>query len=242
MSTKTFFILASLLCSNNLLPAPTFQPDDFTKRLETATDFCTKTSLFLQLLADAQAQKCSNELDTLQFAIDHVTIQGAYLEMGVFNGRTINFLSRLRPHVTIHGFDSFEGLPEDWIRQDTTDYTKGKFALKTLPSVGPNIQLYKGWFDATLPIFKEKNLRQQPIAFMHIDCDLYSSTKTIFEVLGDNIVEGTILSFDELYNYPGFENHEMKAFLEFLNDKNLSAEFLAYNVNHEQVVVKIIKK
>lgn len=46
--------------------------------------------------------------------------------------------------------------------------------------------------------------------------------------------------FDELYGYPGFENHEFKAFYEFLNRKNYKVKYLAYNANHEQVAVQVI--
>jgi hypothetical protein len=55
-----------------------------------------------------------------------------------------------------------------------------------------------------------------PIALLHIDCDLYSSTKTIFELLSDRIVPGTVIVFDELVNYPAFKKHEVLAFYEFL--------------------------
>lgn len=160
--------------------------------------------------------------------------------MGVFRGNTINFIAKNSPEKIIYGFDSFEWLPEHWQRDDTNSFVKGYFAINGLPAVEINVQLIKGWFNNTLPLFKENILHKLPIAFLHIDCDLYSSTKTVFDVLGDNIVPGTIIVFDELYNYPGFDKHEIKALYEFLETKNFSIEYLAYNVNHEQVAVKII--
>ena len=76
---------------------------------------------------------------------------------------------------------------------------------------------------------------------LHVDCDLYSSCKTAFEVFGHRIVPGTIIVFDEFYNYPGSSLHEYKAFQEFLLKSDLKARYLAYNTQHEQVAVEIVR-
>ena len=49
-----------------------------------------------------------------------------YLEFGVFSGTSINFFSE-NINKNIYGFDSFEGLKEDWLG---TSVTKGTFDLK----------------------------------------------------------------------------------------------------------------
>ncbi len=239
MKKQLLFTLSLLVFSKCLPSLQGLQHKDFLEKLQNVSDFKTKNELFLELTINAT--QCKSPNSVLKIAIEHISIDGTYLEMGVFKGGTINFIANQRPNNIIHGFDSFEGLPEAWEREDTNYFQKGTFALKGLPAVAFNVKLYKGWFSETLPIFKKNILKNQPIAFMHIDCDIYSSTKTIFDLLGDNIIPGTILSFDELYNYPGFENHELKAFFEFLDTRNLSAEFLAYNSNHEQVAIKIIE-
>ncbi|MCP5504337.1 MAG: hypothetical protein H7A41_04200 [Chlamydiales bacterium] len=59
--------------------------------------------------------------------------------------------------------------------------------------------------------------------------------------LEENIVPGTIIVFDEFYNYPSAENHEFKAFMKFLEQTELQTEYLAYNAYHEQVVARIIQ-
>jgi len=190
-----------------------------------------------------KAKRLKSDAGVLKYASQKVTLaKGVYLEMGVCTGKTINFIAGLNPHQVIYGFDSFEGLPEDWVRKDKT-FAKGTFAFKegtTIPPVLHNVRLTKGLFKDVLPTFKD-SLNGMPIAFLHIDCDIYSSTKDILDTLGNNIIPGTIIVFDELYNYPGFENHEWKALQEFLKKKNLGIEFLAFNVNHEQVAVKILK-
>ena len=70
-----------------------------------------------------------------------------------------------------------------------------------LPPVLNNVALVKGLFKYTLHFYKENFLLEKPIAFIHVDCDIYSSTYEGLFILGSNIVEGTILVFDELYNY-----------------------------------------
>ncbi len=83
-----------------------------------------------------------------------------------------------------------------------------------LPKVRSNVQLHKGWYDATLPVFVQE--LQSPVAVLHVDCDLYSSTTTIFKHLQPHIVPGTFVVFDELVGYPGYERHEILALYEFL--------------------------
>lgn len=188
------------------------------------------------------ATQLTSDAAVLKFASEAVTVDGAYLEMGVCTGKTINFIAALNPLKTIQGFDSFEGLPEKWDRQDVI-VDKGTFGFKNqqqLPVVLHNVVLYKGWFKDVLPEFKSVILKDTPIALLHIDSDIYSAAKTIFDVLGNNIVPGTIIVFDELYNYPNCFAHEKKAFDEFLLEHNLDAQYLAYNINHEQVAVRII--
>jgi hypothetical protein len=229
----TNIILTTFLVSTTIYGASTNMPT-----ILQAQNYDTKLNLFLKIVE--KAQKFYSARDVLKIAIDNVTIDGLYLELGVFKGDSINYIANLKPNIIVHGFDSFEGLPEQWQRDDTTYFTQGFFALSSLPIVAQNVILHQGWFDSTLPIFKQDVLKNQPIAFLHIDCDLYSSTKTAFECLGDNIVVGTIITFDELYGYPGFDRHELKALYEFLSQNNLDVEFLAYNQNHEQVCVRVI--
>jgi len=181
----------------------------------------------------SKASIFNNKFELLSYCIQNIKVDGLILEFGVYKGETINFIaSKLRDKV-IYGFDSFEGLPEDW----RSGFSKGTFFLGNLPQVEPNVNLIKGWFDKTLPEFiKENNI---PVAFVHIDCDLYSSTKIIFNILKKNIVPGTIIVFDEFFNYPGWKNGEYKAFMEFVDESKVDYEYLGYVKNHEQVAIII---
>ena len=161
-----------------------------------------------------------------------VPIDGLYLEFGVFAGGTINHIAR-QIKQTIHGFDAFEGLPEKW-----GAVPAGKFSRKGQPpKVLDNVELHVGWFDQTLPEF----LRQHPgqVAFLHIDSDLYSSAKVVLWQLAERIVPGTVIVFDEYFNYPDWREHEYKAFQEFVSEFGVQYEYLTYSARGYSVAVKI---
>jgi hypothetical protein len=182
-------------------------------------------------LPDALGFDSQREL--IEYALGSVKIEGHYLEFGVFTGGTIRFIARRIGGRAIHGFDSFEGLPEAWggfaLGRRTFD-VKGR-----LPRVPANVRLHRGWFDSSLPEWLTANPGR--VAFIHIDCDLYSSTKTIFTLLAGRLAPGTIILFDEYFNYPNWENHEFKAFQEFVADRSIKYTYLAFA--RQQVAVRI---
>lgn len=169
----------------------------------------------------------------ISFALKEVKFDGLYLEFGVYKAKTINFVADILPSVTLYGFDSFEGLPENWRH----DFTKGAFALERLPAVRNNVRLVKGWFNETLPEFVKEHT--QPCAFVHVDCDLYSSTKTVFEALNRQLVKGTVLVFDEFFNYPGWRNGEYKALMELCEKHGFEIQYLGYCDRDEQVAIRL---
>ena len=148
-----------------------------------------------------------------------------WLEFGVASGRTINYISKFTDS-KVYGFDSFEGLPEKW----RDGFDKGMFNRNgELPQVNSNVELVKGWFDITLKGFMETH--DQMVSFIHLDADLYSSTKYILDTLKDRIDTDCIVVFDELVNYPGFDGDtgELKAFYEFITENNVDYEWIGMN-------------
>lgn len=176
----------------------------------------------------------TSQIELLTLAMKHVDLTKGRLvcEFGVFTGTTINHIASLVPE-NIYGFDSFEGLPERW----RDGYKKGAFTLNALPKVRSNVTLIKGWFDQTLPPFIQQH--KEPIGLLHVDCDLYSSTRIIFEQLAPQICPGCVIVFDEYFNYPGWEEGEYKAFQEFIKTSGLGYDYIGFNRLHEQVAVKI---
>jgi hypothetical protein len=79
-----------------------------------------------------------------------------------------------------------------------------------------------------------------PVSFLHIDCDLYSSTKTVLHYLGNRIRSGTVIVFDEYFNYVGWRNHEYKAFAEFIAASGLSYRYIGVVPSYQQVGVVIL--
>jgi hypothetical protein len=180
-----------------------------------------------------RSKSFNNKFSLLQAALDCTSLpDGLYCEFGVYSGSTINFIATRIPK-TIYGFDSFEGLPEDW----QPGVEKGTFQMKSLPRVRKNVELKKGWFNQSVPAFALEH--RENCSFVHIDCDLYSSTKTVFDILGDRIVKGTVLVFDEFFNYPGWKEGEFRAFQEFISARSLHFEYLGYVMCDEQVAVRI---
>lgn len=143
----------------------------------------------------------------LHRAVSPLVPQGGYcLEFGVARGRTIRHWASLFPDQTIWGFDGFEGIYESW-----NGFPAGHFA-QVPPSVPGNVNLVVGRFDQTLPAWCQTHTG--PVSLLHIDCDLYSATCDVFANLRDRIVSGTIIVFDEYWNYPGWEQHEFRAWQE----------------------------
>jgi hypothetical protein len=63
------------------------------------------------------------------------------------------------------------------------------------------------------------------VAFVHIDCDLYSSTSFVLSTLAPRL-DGATVAFDELLELPEYEAHEGRAFAEFLSGGGWQAEHL----------------
>jgi predicted O-methyltransferase YrrM len=176
--------------------------------------------------------------DLLRFAIGEAPAQGLALEFGVADGASLEHLAQATPR-PLHGFDSFEGLPEHW---SGTFERKGKFGRGgNLPEVPASVTLHRGWFDDTLPRFLAAN-PGEPAAFMHVDCDIYSSTVTIFRELGARLQPGTIIVFDEYFNYPNWQAHEWRAFQEFVRDSRFSYRYLGFAQKNGHVAVRLGEK
>jgi len=165
-----------------------------------------------------------NEL--LSYSIRQVNIDGLFLEFGVYKGNSINYISSVLPNETIYGFDSFEGLPEDWIN----GYDKGAFKLENLPEVNKNVTLVKGLFQDSLTSFL--NDHHEMVAFIHMDADLYSSTIYVLTTLVNNkrLDNGAVIQFDEFFEYENWWNTgEYKAFTEFVEEFKVKYEYLGYH-------------
>jgi predicted O-methyltransferase YrrM len=182
------------------------------------------------------AMKVPGKVNHLEFALARIG-EGMVLEFGVFKGASINAIATALPDREIHGFDSFEGLPEDWTGYNVT--TEAFNQGGKLPNVKENVELHKGWFEASLPPFLEQHPGQ--VAFIHVDCDLYSSTKTVLDLLAPRIRPGTVVSFDEYHNFPYWREHEHKAWTEFCAAHSVEYDYISYNNLQAAVLIKAME-
>jgi hypothetical protein len=141
-----------------------------------------------------------------------------YLEFGVDEGFSIRYWAKLLTHPAshLHGFDSFDGLPEKW----RTDYEAGHFSHGgRIPTVDDRrVKFFKGWFNETLPKYTVP--AEHTCLVINLDADLYSSTSYVLAHLCAAITPGTYIYLDEFaYRY-----HELKAFDEFMKTSGKSFE------------------
>jgi O-methyltransferase len=157
-----------------------------------------------------------------------------FLEFGVFRGESIGQWTAYHQHPEsrFYGFDSFEGLPEDW----RGSQKRGHFSVSgALPQIeDPRVRFIKGWFDSTVPAFVGTFVPRNRIV-VHLDADLYASTLVPLIHLNVVFSRGTILMFDEFYD----RDNEFKAFRDYLRITRRSWRVLCHVDDYKQVCVEL---
>lgn len=136
-----------------------------------------------------------------------------YLEFGVFKGESILRWADIHRNEAsrFFGFDSFEGLPEDWVGASMAK-TKGHFSTDgQIPQTDDaRVQFVKGWFQDTLGHFLNEYAPKGRI-ILHNDSDLYSPTLYTLTMMDSLLIRDSILIFDEFYS----SSHEFQAFYDY---------------------------
>jgi len=155
-----------------------------------------------------------------------------YMEFGVYVGISINiFASKLKTQ--IYGFDSFEGLNEDWVGHARSS---GHLDLKgVLPKVKDNVILVKGEVENTLVKFLEE--KKPSINFMHIDLDTYNPSKFVLHHTKKYMSKGAIILFDDFYNFTGWDVGELKALEDIYSPDEY--EYLAFSKDGCQGCIRL---
>ena len=160
------------------------------------------------------------------------------IEFGVHTGTSLTTI-RDNFNGDVYGFDSFEGLPEDW----RDGFPQGTFRTETRPHI-ERTELIIGWFNQTLQPFT--HTLTKPISIAHLDADLHSSTHYALTHIAAHLTNPAILVFDEWHNYPGCEQHEQRAFHEWIaTQPHLTWRIVAdvngdrATENNEQVAIEI---
>ncbi len=177
-------------------------------------------------------------------ASHYAHVPGHIMEFGVAGGRTIKRLADFWFEKAVVGFDSFEGLPEDWVKSTGQVMLKKTFAINGyLPELRGNVHLVKGWFENSLPAWLQ--MYGGHVRFLHMDCDLYASAKTVLSLLNDRIKPGTVIVFDELYcwnnprSYEHWKEGEYKALQEWMKVSNRKVKVLCRNRGWSAAVVVV---
>lgn len=188
---------------------------------------------FLASTADALRARpfgrpCLDE--ALEKLAPHLAADTLWLEFGVWMGQSLNQMGKrsaqLNRSKKVFGFDSFKGLPEVWRNSSgilgeawSKRWTaRGAFDLGGYPPEffvdTKSVEFVVGWFNESLPQFL--STQAGLVSFIHVDSDLYSSAISVLSLLTTRIQPGAVLVFDELINYPGFREGEMRALYDWL--------------------------
>ncbi len=155
-----------------------------------------------------------------------------YLEFGVFDGASFLWWADRIKNVEskFYGFDTFEGLPEDW-----GAFKSGEM-LSGIPKTNDvRCEFVKGLFQNTLYNFLRTFDNSKKLV-IHMDADLFSSTLFVLTTLAPFLKKDDIIMFDE-FNVP---NHEFFAFDIFVKSYYIKYDVLGAVNNFYQTAIKIM--
>jgi hypothetical protein len=136
------------------------------------------------------------------------------LEFGVASGDATRFWLSMVPNSELqwHGFDTFTGLPEPWIRGGIRFADVGTFSTEGAPPniSDPRVTWHPGRIEQTLPA-AELDLAV-PLCVL-FDLDLYEPSAFALQWLSRHLKRGDLLYFDEAYD-PWHERRLLDEFLD----------------------------
>ena len=148
-----------------------------------------------------------------------------FMELGVFTGHTLSLINQNTENITVYGFDTFSGLPEDWAESSGNIlYNKNAFATSIPVDTDKNTFIVGKVEDTLLDFLKEKN---QKIKFIHLDLDLYSASKYALNTIFDYLEDEAIIVIDDVYGLPSWEEHSIKSLSECFDESKYDMEPIA---------------
>lgn len=170
----------------------------------------------------------------LRHALACAATPGLVLEFGVRRGTSLDHIADAAGQ-DVHGFDSFEGLPEGWVNSPRGVLTTGS----QLPPVRDNAHLHVGWFEDSLPPFLAAH--PEPVRLVNVDSDIYASARTVLTALADRVRPGTVIVFDEYIGNRSWRDDEYRAFQEFAAENAVQYEYFAASPYTKQVAVRVLE-
>ena len=172
-----------------------------------------------------------NRWSIFDFAVSLSNRSRPFYEFGVWMGDSFRYL--MKSYEKGFGFDTFEGLPEDW-----RSVPKGSYSsFGNVPEISGG-EFIVGEFDKTLPTFFATE--RPKAALINLDADLYGSTLSALKNARSVIDEQTVIIFDEFIINKGWQQDEFRALNEFCALFDLRYEVVALSLYTKQVVTRII--
>jgi hypothetical protein len=106
-------------------------------------------------------------------------------------------------------FDSFQGLPDPaGVEDEHPKWQKGALSTSLQEFAGicrrakiplADYEVVPGYYEDTIAGDGGRGGLPRDVALAYIDCDLYSSTKTVLNFLAGRLKNGMIIAFDDYY-------------------------------------------
>lgn len=151
-------------------------------------------------LADGVSAITPDRLENLVHAVERTRgVPGDMAELGVYKGGSAKVIATVRPEVTLHLFDTFEGLP--WDERPELDpegfLKRGMFSARhdevMFYLAAHDVRFYPGLFED----FEDDVPKIAPLSFVHIDCDLGEVAEAGMRAFWPALSPGGIMYFDD---------------------------------------------
>jgi predicted O-methyltransferase YrrM len=158
-------------------------------------------------------------------SVDAVTLDGDWAEFGVAKGWSMRFLAeRLPEHGHLWAFDSFKGLPESI--PELPRIFRGRFKCD-VPDAPPRTTITVGLFEDYVSSWAvEHAATAGRLALVHLDADLYTSTKTVLDAIAPLLGPGTVMICDDVLP-PMPADQEWRAVHEWMESHAVEYEWIA---------------
>jgi O-methyltransferase len=139
-----------------------------------------------------------------------IHLKGEIAEAGVWKGESAKAICEVKGGKSLYLFDTFTGLPETMFTPVDTETPFNKLYLQPNAYSGSleevkerligyeNVQYYKGLIPYTF-----KGLKRKKYSFIHIDLDLYKSTREALKYFLPRRVTGGIIMIHNYHDFRG---------------------------------------
>ena len=183
-------------------------------------------------ISEFKASLDSKDVQVDKDPLQHVLTNGLFdsgasvVFVGVKDGRQVRLTTRHYKE-TIYAVDNNKGLEEDW----REGYPAGSLGRTKEPRLSSDVVVIKdtATYGEGIKRIKDEFVKDNKVGLLIIDSETYTPCYQALTILSDNLREGSVIVFDEIINYPGYEGHEIKALDDYLTESGKRYEALAIN-------------